>query len=161
MNSRNAVIALLVGTVVVAIPAAAEDEKKLGWENTAELSFVVTSGNSESETFGFKADSVRSWESSSLEFKAGAVRAQQTTLERFGISAAPNDPAVPVLVQELETTETTADIYYLKGRYNRDVTKRFFWFAGAGWDRNRPAGIENRYVGEAGVGNLWYDREDL
>lgn len=161
MEIRKIMIAVLVATVAVAIPAAAEDEEKLGWENTAELSFVVTSGNADSETFGFKAESIRSWESSSLEFKAGAVRAQQTTVDRLGISADPNDPTVPVFVQELETTDTTAEIYYLKGRYNKDVTKRLFWFAGAGWDRNRPAGIENRYVAEGGVGNLWYDRDDL
>ena len=29
------------------------------------------------------------------------------------------------------------------------------------WQRNRFAGIDNRYVGAAGVGNIWWDREDL
>src|SRR5437867_11135829 len=52
----------------------------------------------------------------------------------------------------------------MSGRYDRKISDRFFWFAGAGWDRNEfagIAGIRNRYTGGGGVGNFWADSESL
>jgi hypothetical protein len=64
-------------------------------------------------------------------------------------------------VDDRETRETTAENYMLQARYDRKVSERMFWFGGAGWDRNVPAGVDNRYTGFAGVGNTWIEREDL
>ena len=51
--------------------------------------------------------------------------------------------------------EKTAENYYLRGRYDRNITERFFWYGGVGWDRNEFAGIKNRMTVFGGVGNLW------
>ena len=49
--------------------------------------------------------------------------------------------------------------YLLRGSYERNITPRFFWNTGASWDRNDDAGILNRYIVHAGVGNTWVDIE--
>ena len=41
--------------------------------------------------------------------------------------------------------------------YERNITPKFFWNAGASWDRNDDAGILHRYIVHAGVGNTWAD----
>ena len=50
-------------------------------------------------------------------------------------------------------------MYLLRGSYERNITPRFFWNTGASWDRNDDAGILNRYIVHAGVGNTWVDIE--
>ncbi len=139
-----------------AIPqATAQDEGPTeGWKDTAEFSFVVTGGNSDTETLGFKNKLWRIWDRSSFEFKAGGVRAESTTVDRMAVGTPGNFD-----VHEDEQTELTAESYYLNGRYDHKITDRFFWLVSAGWERNRFAGIDNRYNGAGGVGNIWIDSE--
>jgi len=119
--------------------------------NSAELGLVMTSGNSESTSYGFKDKFVANWGTkSSLEINAQAVRVESTTR-----TVDPDTGDVD------EDTKTTASSKFILGRYNYKITDHFFWFVGAGWDRNRFSGIDSRYTGFAGVGNIWVDREDL
>ena len=48
----------------------------------------------------------------------------------------------------------------LRARFEKALSERLFWFTGAGWERNEPAGIENRLNAVAGVGHTWFDRQD-
>jgi putative salt-induced outer membrane protein YdiY len=125
-----------------------------GWKDTADLSLVVTSGNSETSTLGFKDKLWRKWDSSAFELNAGGVRAESTTTSRTAVGT-----VTSFNVDEQSTTDLTAESYFLNGRYDRNITDRFFWFVGAGWDRNRLSGVENRYIGVVGVGNIWIDHE--
>jgi putative salt-induced outer membrane protein YdiY len=131
---------------------ADEATKPERWKDVAEFSFVATAGNSETSTLGFKNTLARAWEKSSFELKAGAVRGESTTKSRAV------DPINPVIV-ETSTTNLTAENYFLNGRYDHKITPKFFWYTGAGWDRNRFAGIDNRYTGVLGVGNVWLDED--
>ena len=131
---------------------AAEDEKPLGWSSTAEFNFVMTAGNSESTTLGFNSNTERRWERALLRIKAGALRVDTTSTLGFAVGTGQGDFTVP------EVDATTAENYFLSGQYDRNITERFFWYAGAGWLRNEFAGIRDRYVASAGVGNIWYDR---
>ena len=45
-----------------------------GWKDSAELSYVVTSGNAETGTLGFKDKLWRKWERSGFELHPGALR---------------------------------------------------------------------------------------
>lgn len=141
-----AVLALVLGSVT----AFAED-RKLGWAETGELSFVQTSGNTSTSTLGFKNTLVYLWERRGLTFNAGAVRASTKAL----------DVAATGSASDFSTSdgdrETTAEIYYFNTRYDQKITDRFLWYVGAGWDRNKGAGVKNRYVGEAGLANVWVD----
>ena len=148
----------LSAAALFAAPAVA-DEKELGWFDTAEFSFVSTDGNADVQTIGFKNDLRRVYENALFSFKAGGVRAEAANGDRVGIDAAGSPNVGDPFVIVDPPTETTAENYYARLRYDRNITERFFWFGLGGWDRNRPAGVENRYVGGAGVGNIWIDRE--
>ena len=52
----------------------AADDGDAGWKDTAELSYVLTAGNSESSTLGVKNTLSRDWDSSSFRVEAAAVR---------------------------------------------------------------------------------------
>ncbi len=139
-----------------AAPAAAEEEKKLGWSDVADFSLVATSGNSETETLGFKNKLLRRWQNAAFELNAGGIRAESTTRDSFVVRDSGDTSSGP-----LEKTQKTAENYYLNGKYGRTLTERLFWFVGAGWDRNEFAGIKNRYSGSGGVGNIWVDKEKV
>ena len=146
---RAKALVLLISLMTLWGGAVLAEEE--GWKDTAEFSYVVTSGNAESETLGFKNTLTRKWENSAFELRAGGVRAEaENTVREYFFGGQFFEDTI---------TETTAENYFLKGRYDRDITERFFWFAGAGWDRNRPAGINNRYQIVGGVGNIWVDND--
>lgn len=147
-------VLLLVPTVVAAQDKPAE-AKKLGWKDTAELGYVMTSGNSDSSTLGLKNTLVYDWESARFEMKLGAVRVESTPVPFFAVGTATD------FTREENDSELTAESYFLNGRYDHNITDRFFWFAGAGWDRNTFAGIQNRYTAFGGVGNIWFDTETI
>lgn len=152
-----ATLIIMLGTFGAAAPAAAEEEeKKLGWSDTAEFSWVATSGNAETETVGFRNTLLGRWEKSAFELKAGGIQASNTKVTKTA-SGNPNNPTVT----EQREKERTVENYFLFGKYGRTITERFFWYVNAGWDRNIPAGIRNRYEGGGGVGNIWVDRERM
>ena len=134
--------------------AQEEEEQELGITNSTELSLVVTDGNSNVETLGFKNTFRNHWEKARYSLRLEAVRSN-TGDDRFAIGS-PDDFVVVV-------PEKTLDVenYLIDNRYDRQITERFFWNVGLSWDRNKDAGILNRYVGFAGVGNIWWDRDDL
>jgi putative salt-induced outer membrane protein YdiY len=142
----------------VVVPAFAEDEEKIGWSTTAEVGIIATSGNSETQTLSFKDETIRRWEKSSFRIKAGALRAETTTTTPEAVQLV---PAGPIVINEPESKATNAEAYYFEGRYNRKIHDKFFWFAGAGWDQNRPAGIDSRTTAFGGVGNLWRDDDKI
>jgi len=153
-----ALVCLLVASTGWTVPAQDEQQAEpKTWSEEAEFSYVLTDGNSKSSTLGLKNVLTGKWERSSVEVKAGAIQAQSTSVvERYAVGS-------PGSFQEtvVEADETTAENYYLNGRYDHKISPRFFWYAGAGWDRNRPAGIDNRYVASGGVGNIWMDNEKV
>jgi hypothetical protein len=104
------------------------------------------------------------WKDARFKFEANVVRSN-TSDDRFFLVApgiefpvggAPTNPATSLI-----RPDPTLDVatYLLRGSYERDITPRFFWNAGASWDRNDDAGILNRYIVHAGVGNKWVDTE--
>lgn len=150
--SSLAGILALIGFVPSAPRAA--DAPPAGWKDTAEFSYVITAGNSETSTLGFKDKLWRKWDRSAFELNAGGVRAESTSKNLFAVG--PSTTSFDVVDGE---SATTAENYFLNGRYDRKISEHFFWFVGAGWDRNRFAGIQNRTVGIAGVGNTWIDTD--
>lgn len=158
MSVRRFAVLAFISALIPAFAAAQDkpaEEKKLGWKDTAELGYVVTSGNSESSTLGLKNTLLYDWEKARFEMKLGAVRVESAPAATF---ATPDGADFELGETE---SELTAESYFLNGRYDRNITDRFFWFAGAGWDRNTFAGIQNRYTAFSGVGNIWFDNETV
>ena len=53
---------------LLALGSALADEPELGWSDQAELSYVLTAGNSESTTLGFKNELKRTWQAAIFSF---------------------------------------------------------------------------------------------
>ena len=145
-----------------ATPTAAKvaDEKAFklddpGLYANADLSYVLTSGNSSSSSLGFKGDVTRRWAKHALGFATGGIRASSSTDLRYAVGT-PDDFEVQSPDAD---AETTAESYYGRGRYDYKLSDRLFYTAGAGWERNRFSGIENRWLVDTGVGYIFINNE--
>jgi putative salt-induced outer membrane protein YdiY len=154
---RTAGISLVCGLVASGIAvtqADAQDDANKGIYFTGELSTVSTFGNSESLTLGVGTTLGHLWETSELKFEAGGVRTESSIKTRTATGTTQS-----FAVQDLKRTEKTAEAYYLRGRYDRNVSANFFVFGGADWLRNTFAGIDSRTLLAAGAGNMWVKTE--
>ena len=142
--------------------AKAEGESRLGWSNTSDLSLVVVAGNSQSTTFGLSDKLQHVSKAARLEFEINVVRANKSDdrfflvepgLE-FPVGGAPSNPATSLIKPNPEPDIAN---YLIRGGYEKQISARWFWNAGASWYRNDDAGILNRYIGFAGLGNTWAD----
>jgi putative salt-induced outer membrane protein YdiY len=133
-----------------------KEEKKLGWKDSAELALVVAGGNSATSTLGFRNLLSRVWSNAELNIEAAGLRTSTTSITRTPIGATIDD----FDVVESRESALTAENYLARGKYDRQVSSRFFVYGSGGWDRNEFAGTRNRYTAAGGVGNIWYDRED-
>lgn len=145
--------ALTVALSIVLLAAAtgayaADPPPELGWKTKLDLSYVLTSGNAESSSLGFNGESVRTWESSKLAFRALAIKAKNT--DTVGTVDGIN------LIEE-ETV--SAERYMFAVDFERKLSPKLFWMTTGSWERNEPTGISNRYLLAAGLGNQWYDTE--
>jgi putative salt-induced outer membrane protein YdiY len=145
----------------VATPTTAKalDEKAFkvdepGLYANADLSYVLTAGNSSSSTLGFKGDLTRRWVKHSVGFAAGGIRASSSAADARYAIGTPDDFEVVV-----PDAEPTAASYYGRGRYDYKLSDRLFYTAGAGWERNRFSGIDGRWVGDTGIGYILVSNE--
>lgn len=140
----------LIATCLLAAGTAvsAQEEPKKPWSSVTELGFVMTSGNSQSQSLNLGEKYNYKWPKAELAFEAAAIRAESTnrTVSNTG-----------GVLTETETTETTAELYSFGGKFRRDVTPKFFWYTGGGWLRNQLSGIDNRFTAGAGVGYKFLD----
>lgn len=160
MNTRSyrtlAVCTAMLAGLAVAHTARAQDaEPEVGWADAAELSFVLTAGNAESSTLALNNTLTRRWVNALFTFDAGALRASSATRSLRAVGTSQAD----FQVIDESTSELIAANYLARGRYDRTISGRLFWFAGAGWERNTFAGIKNRFAIPVGVGHNWFDNE--
>jgi len=151
----NGLILLLGSLLVLWGPrAVGAQEPETGWKDVAELTFVLTSGNATSSTFGFKNTADYLWPRAAFQLSAGGVRTRSGTVTRTATGTPEN-----FSVSETTDTRTTAESYFLKGRLDRNLTGTLFMFGGAGWDRNTFAGVDNRYAFVGGAGRAWFSED--
>jgi putative salt-induced outer membrane protein YdiY len=134
---------------------AAQDAPKLGWSDKASLSYVAVGGNAQSQSLGFSNEYKYLWTNSGFAFNFGGVRVNTTTVNR---TASGTTLSNAVLVETFTST-TSSENYFANTRFDRKISQNFFWFAGAGWERNRPAGMDNRYNGLSGAGYWWVNED--
>ena len=142
----------------------AKEPPKLGWTNNTDLSLVVTAGNSGARTWGFTNQLRYVWKDARFACDVNIVRSS-TSDDRFymvgaglefPVGGAPSNPPTSLIKPE-PTLDVATDL--VGGSYERNISPKFFWNTGASWDRNDDAGILNRYIVHAGVGNKWWDTE--
>lgn len=153
-HARATCIAAFFGLIIPAMTAAQDNEPELGWHDVAEITFVLTEGNAKSNTLGGRNLLEHLWANARLSFDAGAIRTESTTVKKTAVG-----DSQEFRVAKQSDAEVTAENYYVRSRYDRDIGDRFFWFVGGGWDRNTFAGIENRYTGVGGIGNIWFESD--
>jgi len=166
MNTRVAslrplLVALILGSLLLVAPAArgqeasAEDGPKLGWSNVADFGVVATSGNSSTLTGHIDDRLGYTWERAELVVRFGGLITKKTD-DRFAVGT-PDD----FMVVSDDQRDLDTERYYVSGQYSRRISDRFYWLAGAGWDKDSGAGIESRTSVFAGVGNLWIDSDKV
>lgn len=158
MRPRATVRSAATIALVLSLAASARGQEAPpeGWTNTAELSVAFTSGNASSSTVGFRGTTKYRWPSATFQLSAGGLRTESETTTRTA-SGTPDD----FTVTEETETELTAENYFARGRYDREVSESVYLFGGAGWERNTFAGVENRIVVTAGTGHAWLDSDDV
>jgi len=132
--TKSTRLALMMGGLIVslaAIPAVAQDAPEEAppepnWKNELGLSYVGTSGNTDTSSFG-------------LDYK-GNRKPTPWGLDLFASFTRAEDGGV-----------VTAEQYYAGIRGLRQLNDRWSIFAGLSWERDPFSGFENRYLGEAGA----------
>ena len=145
----------------VATPTAttAVDEKAFkvdapGTYASADLSYVLTSGNSTANSLGFKGDVTHRWGRNTLGFAAGGLRASSSPDTRLrgrhpgGLRG-----------RSSRAPSSTAEAYYARGRYDYKLSDRLFYTLGAGWERNRFSGLDNRWLVDTGIGYIFLNND--
>lgn len=122
-SSFTLIILLLL---LAAIPASAQDLEGDGWKLDLGLSYLATSGNSDTSSLGFTTD----WEK-----LAGLWR------YRAGVHA----------FQAEEDSEQTAERYAVFGRADWSLTDRLAITGGYQGEQNRFAGIDHRSAVDLGL----------
>lgn len=141
-------------TEAKAVDAKAFKPQEPGLYANADLSYVLTSGNASSSSLGFKGDVTRRWTKHSLSFALGGIRSSSSPSDSRYALGTPDDYEV-----FQPDAEPTAEYYYARGRYDYKLTERFFVTGGAGWERNRFSGIDDRWLVDAGAGYTFLSNE--
>ena len=113
MLKRQVLTAMLATALAPATLLAQDDEKQLGWMDVAELTFVMTGGNASSSTFGLKNALSHVWENAVFTINAGGIRTEATA---FGRTA--TGTPTSFTITETETSDVSAENYYLRSRYD-------------------------------------------
>jgi putative salt-induced outer membrane protein YdiY len=131
------------------------DEPLAGFYDTADLSLVITGGNSSSTSFGFRNLAEYYWPSSSLRFDAGGLSTTARSREdRVAVGTGEGDFEVVD-----GDRQKTAENFFANLRFDKDLSERWFAFAIAGWNRNTFAGFDNRWQGALGLGWIAVDTD--
>ena len=131
---NTARLIVLMGALVLstaAVPVFADDAPEEAppepnWTNALGLSYVGTSGNTDTSSFGLDYKGDRKPTPWGLNLIAMFTRAE-------------NDGVV------------TAEQYYVGARGLRQLNDRWSLFAGLSWARDPFSGFDNRYIAEAGA----------
>jgi putative salt-induced outer membrane protein YdiY len=149
----GAVLALGALALLVLGPAAGlgQEASKQGlfgpWQATAEISYVVTGGNTSTSAFSLGTSFTRKWTKDTLLFKGYILNSNSTKVTK---TARGTEDDFEVI--ENKVTQKVAESYLLAGQYDRKISKKLAGQAGASWDRNRFAGIDDRAMLTAGLG---------
>ncbi len=159
-SSRPAVALALGLLIVLAIGPAAglgQEAPKQGlfgpWQATAEVSYVVTGGNTSTSAFSLGTSFTRKWAKDTLLFKGYILNSSSTKVTR---TARGTEADFDII--ENKVTQKVAESYLLAGQYDRKISKGLTGQAALSWDRNRFAGLDDRASAAAGLGYSWVDK---
>lgn len=139
--------ALVLALVASPVAVSAQDAGDAQWQNTAEVTFLLTGGNAVASTLGLRNNLRRTSSAGQLRVTASVLRTDATRIERFAVQAGDGFE-----VQEERDTERTAERYSAGLRYDRNLSSAFFAYGSTNWDRNTFAGYDSRTILSGGAG---------
>jgi len=150
-------LALLAGSALGPGAGLGQEAKKTGllgpWNATAEISYVVTGGNTSTSAFSLGTSFSRKWTKDSLLFKGYILNSRSTTTTRTA-----QGTETDFVIIENSVSRKVAETYLLAGQYDRRISKILTGQAGLSWDRNRFAGVDLRVMVTTGFGLAWVDK---
>jgi putative salt-induced outer membrane protein YdiY len=160
MKFRSASLVTALTLALVALPAAlsaqeggngeSDDDNPVRWRNSAELSYLVSGGNSLASTLGLRVALRRDAPRGDLRVDGSLLRTQSTRLNRFAVGTTED-----FQVHTDRQTERTAERYSAEVRYDLNLGDRTFASGSTGWQRNTFAGFRGRTVVALGGGTRW------
>jgi putative salt-induced outer membrane protein YdiY len=155
-KTAAATLGLLAVLALRPVLVRGQEQKKglLGpWKATAELSFVVTGGNTSTSAFSLGTSFTRKWTNDSLLFKSYILRSNSTLTTRTAQGTETDFNIIEDKIHRL-----VAENYLLAGQYDRRISKKLSGQAGLSWDRNRFAGVDDRVMFSTGFGYAWVEK---
>lgn len=156
-RGRLLAAAVLLGATLPAAPGpavaaqeAGDEREEVRWRNTAELSYLVSGGNSAQSTLGIRNDLRRESPRGEFRLDARLLNTQSTRFDRYAVGTVDD-----FQVQEDRETERTAERYSAEARYDHNLSHRTYASASAGWQRNTFAGFRSRTILALGAGTRW------
>jgi hypothetical protein len=146
-------LAALAALVLPAARAGAAETP--GWYSTTNLNFVLSEGNTRTNTLGITTDITRNWLRTTWHTNGSFVRTSVGEPTRRAIGATPQSAAF-----EQGPRVTKSEKLFLNSEFQRRVTERFYWDVGGSAERDKFAGVNSRVLGKAGVGYIWENRQD-
>jgi hypothetical protein len=156
---RRALPALALLACLVLGPGAGlgQEAEKTGllgpWNATAEISYVVTGGNTSTSAFSLGTSLSRKWAKDALLFKGYILNSRSTTTTRTA-----QGTETDFVIIEDSISRKVAENYLLSGQYDRRISKILTGQTGLSWDRNRFAGVDDRVMVTTGFGLIWVDK---
>jgi putative salt-induced outer membrane protein YdiY len=102
--------------------ASGQEDKKSGllgpWKATAEISYVVTGGNTATSALSLGTSFSRKWTNDTLQFRSYILKSNATTTTRTAVGTETDFDVIAVKVKS-----TVAENYLLAGQYDRRISK--------------------------------------
>lgn len=116
-----------IALLLSAPQAVLAQPKPVGWTTTANLSGVLTGGNTETTSFGAKAHTEYNWLRTQFFLEGSGIRQDAVDKTLFAVGT----PA-SFSITETSIRNKKAENYSAETGFERRVTERFFWSLGEG-----------------------------
>jgi putative salt-induced outer membrane protein YdiY len=136
------------------VPGKPEYKEAPGLYSSTDLSLLFQRGNAETFTAGLNTRLVRQWKSAAWTTVGSLVRADVYDPARFVVADQVPAAGATDLDTERGQRQTKSNRAFLMTDYQRLVSDRVFWLAGASFERDPIAGVSGRFVGLIGLGYL-------
>jgi putative salt-induced outer membrane protein YdiY len=117
------------------------------WTYSAKVTAVWVGGNSESSTFGLGSSLRRTGRLVDVNIEAGAIRTDASKKTHRAVGT-----PTSFRIEEEESSEKTAESYFVRARGDRKIGEGLLVFVGVDWLRNTFSGVESRFLMAAGTG---------
>ena len=146
---RFAAVSAAAMALFLSLPTFSQAAVIPGWYTSADLSAVVSNGNSDTINVGATLNVRRMWLRTSWTNVASFTRNDVRDPQRLAIIN-----GTTATVEKGEYVAKSEKVF-ANTNFERRVTERFFWNLGGTFERDKFAGLNSRLTGVAGIGMLW------